>query len=195
MEAQGFGPGACGHFRLQAAGLPRSPHRPSPAAPGGVGQRCEPAGRADGRRVWRGRAGLMTSMGRGHALYGTDHWSDGAWTVKAHGSIGDPAGASARAGRGCTASCTARATVHRWAARAGLQGCRHRRRTFVRWCRAPRKRGRGCARNGRGCVMGGVSKENGAKDCAVEAAAPLPTPELRGAEQQRVGLTLGAAQL
>ena len=75
------------------------------------------------------------------------------------------------------------------------QGCRHRRRTFVRWCRAPRKRGRGCARNDRGCVMGGVSKENGAKDCAVEAAAPLPTPELRGAEQQRVGLTLGAAQL
>ena len=44
-------------------------------------------------------------------------------------------------------------------------------------------------------VMGGVSKENGAKDCAVEAAVPLPTPELRGAEQQRVGLTLGAAQL
>ena len=43
--------------------------------------------------------------------------------------------------------------------------------------------------------MGGVSKENGAKDCAVEAAAPMPTPELRGAEQQRVGLTLGAAQL
>ena len=64
----------------------------------------------------------MTSMGRGHALYGTDHWSDGAWTVKAHGSIGAPAGASARAGRGCTASCTARATVHRWAARAGLLG-------------------------------------------------------------------------
>ena len=67
--------------------------------------------------------------------------------------------------------------------------------TFVRWCRAPRKRGRGCARNDRGYVMGGVSKENGAKDCAVEAAVPLPTPELRGAEQQRVGLTLGAAQL
>ena len=44
-------------------------------------------------------------------------------------------------------------------------------------------------------VMGGVSKENGDKDCAVEAAAPMPTPELRGAEQQRVGLTLGAAQL
>ena len=57
------------------------------------------------------------------------------------------------------------------------------------------ERGRGCARNDRGCVMGGVSNENGAKDCAVEAAAPLPTPELRGAEQQRVGLTLGAAQL
>ena len=44
-------------------------------------------------------------------------------------------------------------------------------------------------------VMGGVSKENGAMDCAVEAAAPMPPPELRGAEQQRVGLPLGAAQL
>ena len=181
--------------RAAGCGLPRSPHRPSLAAPGGVGQRCEPAGRADGRRGWRGRAGLMTSMGRG-TPYGTDQvWSHGAWRVIAQGSIGVPVGASARAGRGCTALCTARATVHRWAARAGLQGCRHRRRTFVRWCRAPRKRGRGCARNDRGCVMGGVSKENGAKDCAVEAAVPLPTPDLRGAEQQRVGLTLGAAQL
>ena len=29
-------------------------------------------------------------------------------------------------------------------------------------------------------VMGGVSKENGAKDCAVEAAAPLPDPGTKG---------------
>ena len=53
VEAQGFGSGACDQFRLQAAGLPRSSTQagPSGTAPGAVAQRCEPAGRADGRRV------------------------------------------------------------------------------------------------------------------------------------------------
>ena len=98
-------------------------------------------------------------------------------------------------GAGLHCICTARATVHRWAARAGLLGVPSQAPHICEVVQSSRKRGGGCARNDRGCVMGGVSKENGAKDCAVEAAAPLPTPELRGAEQQRVGLTLGAAQL
>ena len=118
-----------GMWSVQASGcgLQRSPHRPSLAAPGGVGQRCEPAGRADGRRGWRGRAGLMTSMGRG-TPYGTYHWSDGAWRVIAQGSIGAPAGASARAGRGCTAY-----ALHAQPCIVGLheqasRGCHDRRR-------------------------------------------------------------------
>ena len=42
--------------------------------------------------------------------------------------------------------------------------------------------------------MGGVSKGKGARNCAVKAVAPLP-PGNYEAEQHRVGLTLGAAQL
>lgn len=123
-----------------------------------------------GCRAWAG----------GHALWHVSSLERRcAWRVVAQGSMRGSGRSPGTCGAGLHI-CIARATVHRWAARAGLLGepsqAPH---NFLRWCRAPSKGGWG-ARNDRGCVMGGVSKDNGSKDNAVEAAAPLPTPELRG---------------